>query len=81
MSIDDLTEEQKMIANLLYACDSVEEFKELMKMFDERERGIAQSISIMMIHEHIEETIMSQYTNYYPDAMRIINRIKNNVGR
>lgn len=79
MRIDGLNEEQIMICDLLYACQSVEEYRHLMSMFDERQRLIASTLSQLMIHEHIEETWMAECEHYqrYPDAEEIINYVRN----
>lgn len=82
MRIEGLNEEQIWIADILYACETIDEYHHvLMHVFDDRQRRIAQVIAQLMIHEHLEETVMAECDHYesYPDAELIIEKIKDRM--
>jgi hypothetical protein len=80
MQLHGLNEEQMMIADLLWACESVEEYRHILEVLDERQRMIAMTLATIMHHEHLEETLMAEcdYYESYPDAEEIINHIRRN---
>jgi hypothetical protein len=74
--IDGLTAEQCDMLDIIYACESYDELKQLMACLDERERIMANTLVTVIMHETIEREVIEPMT-YYPDAMRIINKLKN----
>lgn len=73
--IDGLTDEQCDMLDLIYACDTSTELREFIGCLDVRERAMAYSLMQLVMYETIEAEIIEPMT-HYPDAMRIINKLK-----
>jgi hypothetical protein len=83
MRLEGLTQEQIEICDILWTCESVEEYYEFLEVLDERQRKIAQVLVRCIMYEEIEETQMAQLdaVGRYPDAERLLNKIMNNMNR
>lgn len=76
--IDGLNDEQCDMLDLIYACDTSSELKEFLSCLDRREYTMALSLMTLVMYETIEVEMMEpmKQRNFYPDAVRIINKIK-----
>jgi lysyl-tRNA synthetase class I len=75
IKIDGLTDEQADMLDVIWSCDSYDELKQLMACLDERERIMATTLVTVIMHEEIEQHVIKPMKSY-PDAIRIINKIK-----
>lgn len=77
MKIEGLTPEQRQLCDILWSLSSTDEYRELLSVLDDRQRQMAETLVQIMIHENIEETVMQTHIDrdFYPDAMRAINKI------
>lgn len=78
IKLDGLTEEQCDMLDLIYACDTMTELKQFLSCLDRKEYSMALSLMQLVMYETIETEMMEpmKQRNFYPDAVRIINKIK-----
>lgn len=76
--IDGLTDEQCDMLDLIYACDTRAELKQFLSCLDRREHTMALSLMTLVMYETIEVEMIQPMAQrgFYPDAMRIINKLK-----
>lgn len=79
--IDGLTNEQCDLLDLMYACDNTTELRELISIMDTPQRQTCYALMQLVMYEHIEEDMMRPMIDrdFYPDAVRIINKIRKNL--
>ena len=73
--IDGLTPKQCQYLDIIYACDSYDELMNYTKALPRKEQVQVLTLVQILLHETIEEEMIRPMTSY-PDAEKIINRIR-----
>ena len=74
IKIDGLTERQKNLLDIIYACDTYDELVYFTRRQPPEIREEIWVLTQLLLHESIEEDIIKPMTSY-PDAERIMERI------
>lgn len=75
-SIDGLTPKQKLLMEIIWSIDSEQQLKQFLKSLPEQDRVDAEGLIICAFHEVLEDHMEMFEQQGYPDALKVIKRVK-----
>ena len=78
VKIDGLTDDQVVLLDMIYACDSYDELMGWTHELPKRTQLEVLTLIQILLHETIEEEMIKPMTSY-PEAEQIINKIRKNI--